>query len=254
MDKKEQEEVKTGLATRRDELQKTMSEARHQRATLQLANIDKYRDFLQKLGELSFVFGAAIVPLIIVSNPDKVNHLGFVVVGVGLYLINGLLALWRSKQILERNADDAPYIGLEEELYTYPIINVHNKLILELENKDFQEEYVKTNLEFLNWATQDTPESQPKVSLWLDGLLINFVIASLFIVKAAWIYPTKLYWVVFFVIAASMVGLTVYGYIKSKQSQTRLETKRKKLAAIKSDYQKWHNKTILGEENLAQLK
>lgn len=248
MDKEEEKEVKAGLAAKRDELQKTMSQARHQRATLQLANIDRYRDFLQKLGELSFVFGAAIVPLIIVSNPDKVNHLGFVVAGVGLYLLNGLLALWRSKQILERNADDAPYIGLEEEIHTYPVINAHNKLLLEHTNKDYQKEYVKASTDFLNWATNDAPQSQPKISLWLDALLINFVIASLFIVRAAWTYSSKLYWTVFAIIAVSMVVLTIISYIKSWQSQKQLKTKRKNLADIKRKYQEWHNKTILGDD------
>ncbi len=247
MDKEEEKEVKTGLAAKRDELQKTMSQARHQKANLQLANIDKYRDFLQKLGELSFVFGAAIVPLIIVSNPDKVNHLEFVV-GAGLYLLNGLLALWRSKQILERNADDAPYIGLDEEIHTYPVINAHNKLLLEHENKNYQKEYVKASLDFLNWATNDTPQSQPRISLWLDALLINFVIASLFIVRAAWPYSSKLYWAVFAVIAICMVTLTIVSYIKSWQSQKRLIAKRKDLADIKFEYQKWHNKTILGDD------
>lgn len=243
-------ESKKALEAKRDELQKIMSEARKQRADLRLENIDKYVVFLQKLGELSLLFGAAIVPLIIVGHSDtnKVQHLDFVIIGVGLYLLNGLVSLWRSKHIFERNADDAPYVGLDEEIHTYPIINAHNKLLFELYNKDYQEEYRQASINFLEWAHNGTTLPKPRVSVLLDVLLINFVIASLLVVRAAWPYPVSIYWWSFGVISLFVVALTVISYIKSWQSQVILENKRKTLADIKAKYQEWHNKTILSNK------
>lgn len=246
MTEAEKKEVLQGLTDKRDDLQAMMHEARGMRVGLQLGNIDKHRDFLQKIGELSFTFGAAIIPLVIVTNANKkIKFIAYVFIGVAVYLLNGLLALWKSKQIMERNADDAPYVGLDEEINTYPVINAHNKLLFDLENETYLEEFRQTSTQFLEWAPTALATKKPKVSVWLDLLLINFVLASLFIVRAVWSYSALLYWGIFAAILVFMIALTVISYIKSWQSQVLLQTKREKLATIKADYQQWHNSTVL---------
>lgn len=246
MNEAEKKEVSEGLTDARNNLQAGMSKARDMRVDLQLANIDKHREFLQKVGELSFTFGAAIIPLIIVTNANKnIKSIVYVFVGVALYLLNGLLAFWKSKAIMERNADDAPYVGLDEEIHTYPVIHAHNKLLFDLENKEYQEEYRQASLATLEWAPTALPTKKPKVSVWLDVLLIDFVVASLLIVRAVWPYSNLLYWIVFAAVVVFMAALTVVSYVKSWQSQVLLQAKREKLAEIKAEYQRWHNSTIL---------
>lgn len=246
MTSEEKKQVLQGLAHSRDVLQETMRKAREQRVTLQLGNIDKCRDFLQKLGELSFAFGAAIIPLIIVTHAgDKIRSLPYVLIGVALYLLNGLLALWKSKLILERNADDAPHVGLEEEIYTYPVIHAHNKLLFDLENMEYLEEYRSTSLAVVEWAPTATKGEKPRISLWSDLLLINFVVASILIIKAVWAYSTLAYWIIFAVAVLLMVVLTIISYMRAWKNQLQLKSKREKLAAIKAEYQKWHNDHIL---------
>lgn len=242
----EEKEVKQGLAEKRDELQRTMSEARGQRSALQLGNIEKYKDFLQKLGELSLTFGAAIIPLIIVTSTDKqINYLGFVIAGVALYLLNGLFALWRLKEVFERNAGDAPHVGLEEEIHTYPVIHAHNKLLWDLDDKAYQAEYFKASSDLLAWAPVALKNEKPKISIWLDVLIVNFVIASMLVVRAAWPYPAFIYWILFIVVLVLMIVLVAVGYAKAWKNEILLQTKREKLAEIKAEYQLWHNANIL---------
>lgn len=248
MTEDEAKEVKTGLQAKRDELQQAMHEARDARVKLQLGNMDKHRDFLQKIGELSFVLGAAIAPVILATHAsEKVDHLGFVIAGAALYLLNGLLALWRSKEMLERNADDAPFVGLNEEIHTYPLIHAHNKLLFDLDDETYREEYRKTSLEAVDGLNSLQPDqTRPKVSLWLDALLANFVLASLLIARAVWPqHATWVYWLIFGVALTTIAVLTVIGYMRAWKSQLLLQTKREKLAAIKAEYQEWHNTNIL---------
>lgn len=249
MNDQEIKEVLNGLTARRDELQAQMSDARHMRAKLRIDNIDKYREFIQKIGELSFVFGAALVPVIIVSGSDKVSNINFVLLGVGLYLLNGLISLWLSKTILERSVDSAPFVGLEEEVHTYPVINAHNKLLFDLKSEDFQEQYRKSSLGFIEWAQGAGEEKKkPKVSLWLDALITSFVFASLLVAKSVWTFGEIAYWITFVVIFLFMIMLMVTGYIKARQNQITLQAKNDELARVKKDYQDWHDKTILGKK------
>jgi len=242
-------EVQKGLEGKRDSLQAILQDARKVRVSLQLSNIDKYRDFLQRLGELSFAFGAAILPLVLVTHKDgDIPYLGYVIVGVCIYLINGLLSLWRSKDILERNGDDTPYIGLDEEIRTYPVIHAHNKLLFDLENEKYQKEYKSASLAYLKWAPEAATTKILKPSLWLDVLLIAFVVASFLIVRVLWPYDDRLYWISFAVLLIIMAILTKVSYGRSSKSQLELNNKRKKLARIKKKYQDWHNKNVFKEE------
>lgn len=250
MNKEETSEVLEALASKRDQLEQHMVRAREMRSKLRLDNIDKYKDFLQKIGELSFVIGSAIVPIIIVSGADKVSNLGFVLTGVGLYLLNGFLSLWLAKSVLERSVDDAPFVGLEEEIHTYPIIHAHNKLLFDLNNKDYQEEYRKTSLELIEWAQVTGDEQRGKkikVTIWLDALLAVFVVASLLVAKTVWSSSDKLYWTAFALVFLIMTVITAVGYVRARQNQTTLKSKSEELAKIKRDYQDWHNKNILGK-------
>lgn len=252
MNDEETKDVLKSLETSRNGLQKQLSDARNMRANLQLSNIDKYREFIQKMGELSFIIGAAIVPVVIVRGSDKVSNLGFVLAGVGLYLLNGVLSLWHVKSVLERNADDIPFIGLNEEINTYPIINAQNKLLFDIRNNNYQKEYKDANLNCIKYAQEpenDKTKPDSKISFWIDILLTIFVIASLLVAKAVWIFSDLAYEITFATVILLMILLGLISYIKTLQNQMNLKLKQNELAHIKKDYQDWHNKTIFKKDN-----
>ncbi len=248
MTEDEKEKIQEGLQARRNELQRNLAEARKQRAELQLKDIDEYRFFLQKVGQLSLLLGAAIIPLVIVNN-SKVTFLDFVLLGTTLYLTIGILAFWRSKGIFEKNADYSPYIGLEEEIKIYPIVYAHNKLLSDIENKTYLEEFRSTSTALLAWNSTQAQENNPKVSIWLDLLLLGFAIASLLIVRPLWPYGDIAYWIAFLIV---ILGITIFisiGYMRSWKNQVILIEKQKELGKIKSEYQKWHNDNILNPKD-----
>lgn len=246
MTAEEEKEVKEGLTHKRDNLQHIMNDARKQRAELRLQNREKYADFLQKLGELSFAFGAAIIPVIIVSNSKgKITHLLYVLIGIAVYLLNGLVAMWKTKSKIEQDADDAPFIGLDEEIDAYPVINAINKLLHELGNKKYQQEYKDaTNVE--TWdASKDKEDRNARTSFLLDILVLNFVIASLLVARTVWTYSSVLYWAIFIAIVAVLLSLIVLSYIRTIKSQYSLRAKHEKLRGIRSDYQKWFDEEVM---------
>ncbi len=245
MTEAEKENALKGLSHTRDNLQKIMSEARNKRAELSLSNREKYNDYLQRLGEVSFIIGAAIVPLVIVSHAKiEIDHIAYVLVGVCFYLINGFLALWITKDRIEQDADDAPHIGLDEEIATYPIINAINKLLYELEDKEIQKEYWSaTNVDLLK-ATNSV-ERKARISFWLDILLVNFVVASLLVVRAAWPYGDLIYWLTFAAILLSLLSLALKSYKRAIINQGLLHQKRMQLQSIRAKYEEWFNNAVM---------
>ena len=242
MNNDKNKEAFEGLRDSQNELQKELSDARNMRVNLQLGNIDKYQKFVQKIGELSFAVGAAIVPVVIVRGSDKVSNLCFVLVGVGLYMLNGILSLWHAKNVLETNVNDTPFIGLDEEIYTYPVIYAISKLLLDYNNKDYQEEYKKMCLSCIkkNQEQENCEKTKrSKIDSWIDVLLADFAIASLLVAKAVWIFGNLIYWITFTAIILLIILLGTVSYIKTWQNQVNLKLKQEKLVDIKSVYQNW---------------
>lgn len=242
----EKKEVLQGLTEQRDNLQQTMNEAHHTKAKLMLQNREKQAEFLQKLGELSFTFGAAIVPIIIISHSsNKVTHLPYVLVGVAIYILNGLVALWQLKAKLEKDADDTPFVGLDEQIMAYPVINSLNKLLLDVDNEDYQKEYWQAaNNATKSDATDSTASTKPKANFLLDLVILDFVIASLFVIRAVWSYGTAWYWVAFSLTILFIIALTTLSYIRTIKNQFKLQTKKATLQKIRAGYQDWFNKKV----------
>ena len=216
---------------------------------LLLQNRESQRRFLQKVGDLSFVFGAAIVPVIVASkSKEEIDSFWLVLVGVGLYLINGFIALWKNKSLIEQDANDIPYVGITEEIKIRPVINSLRKLVFNSENVSYRNEYISASLN----ATALTEESlgkKEKINFWPDIVTINFVIASVFIVKAVWSFNDWIYWIIFAGALIFMLSLTAISYVRSRESQIRLAQKKKELQKIDKEYKDWHNQNVLGKRD-----
>lgn len=240
MTSNEKEEVLKSLTEQRNDLLQTMNEARQMRAELILKNRDKQVDFLQKLGELSFTFGAAIVPVIIIAHSgDKINYVQYVFVAVALYMINGFLSLWQVKARLEQDADNTPFVGLDEELITYPVINSLSKLLNDPENKKYQKEYLNDANNAITLGSSDNIVTKSRVNLWFDIVILNFIFASLFMIRAVWSYAATTYWTIFSFIILLMTVFIILSYARIIKNQSVLQDKTEKLRKIKADYQEW---------------
>lgn len=240
MSKEEEKEIIAGLTASRDELQNTLAEARQLRMELRLSNRDKFREFQQKLGELSFVFGAAIIPLVVVSQKDgHINHLSYLLAGVAVYLIVGFIALWRTKTMLEQDADDSPHVGLSEEIATYPLINALNKLLHDVHSEEYQKEYFQIKDVAIDGLTESEDGYKTRTNFTADILLSLFVLASLLVVRTVWPYDEWIYWEVFLVTIGAVLLLTLFSYQRTLKNQKLLSGKRRELASIRKKYQDW---------------
>lgn len=246
MTDEQKDAVAKELTTRRDELLRTASEARNLRTSLRLENRGKQADFLQKIGELSFAFGGAIVPVLIISHTaDTVSHSSYVLIGLAIYLMSGIVALWKVKTQIEQDADDTPWVGIKEELMIYPVTNAINKLLSDLDNDSYKKEYLDAcGYVTDSGTTADGKPSKPKASFWLDVAILNFVIASLFVVRAIWHYGTGWYWLMFGISVLLILILMTVSYRRTIKNQKNLQTEREKLQNIKNDSQTWFNNTF----------
>lgn len=239
----ERKQVLEGLTHSRDNLQKVVEEARHTKMSLSLKNRDNARKFLQKIGDISFTFGAAIAPIIIVSGTkNRINYFGYMVFGLTLYLVNGFLALWKNKSLIEQDANDTAFVGIEEQIMAYPVIQSMNKLLFDLDNEEYQNEYRGTSLEATN--TETVVGSKQKASFWLD-LIFLFVIASALIMRPIWPWSSLYYWLFLASITLSMLSFILISYIRFIESRLKLKCKEDQLKKIKSGYAKWHQREVL---------
>lgn len=241
MTEEERSKITNEITEQRDALQRQMDDARELRMNFQLQNREKRITFLQKIGELSFAFGGAIVPAIMfVGQGDRVKYPIYVLTGVGLYLMSGVTAFWRVKTLLDQDGDDAPHIGLDEEILTYPIIYANTKLLWDPDKKEYWNERV-TAEGLLRESSGTQEKTGGRIEWWSDALLFIFVLASLLIARSLWPYSTLIYLCLVGTVMLFFVGFGITGYVRSLKSMHKLQAKRDKLSTIRRDFEHWHN-------------
>lgn len=246
-DSEEDKEIKAGLTEVRNNLQGILADGRKTRAEIRIDNQKSHKDFLQKIGDLSFAFGAAVIPVLIATHAKfNVNHIAFIFVGVFIYLLNGMLALFRIKSLLERDANDAPYIALEEEIQTYPVINALNKLLYELDNKEYQQEYI-TAQATVTEGDKGIPKTMSRIDFTSDLAVTLFVLASLFVIRSAWPFNIWIFWITFALVVSIVIIQAVVSYVRARESAIKLVAKREKLRGIRDSYQDWYNREVLSK-------
>ena len=230
-----------GVTGERDNLQTILENARRLRMDLRFKSRVKYMDFLQKLGELSFTFGSAMVPLIIVTDAHKsLRYPGLVIAGAVVYLLNGMISFWQVKRNVEQDGEDSPFVGLDEEINTYPIIYAKDKLLLEPDNVDHYNEHINAQRAFFAF-NRSVDKSEGKPTFWLDVMLFNFIAASLLVGGTIWPYPIWLYWEAMALSGILLISLFWVGYRRALKVQAKLRQKRETLRTIKENYTRWYN-------------
>lgn len=206
--------------------------------------LNRYRDFLLKIGELSFIFGAAIVPVIIISKTE-IREPIFIFLGVALYLTNGFIVLLKTKENIEKDTNQIPGLGADLEAEVLPISFSINKLIWDPTKKEHVQEYYDSQNQFVKKELAPKTASN-KVSFLLDFLFANFVWASLLLVKDIWPFSDISYWSAFFVITVIIGVLSGISYFMFREETIKSAAANEKVANLRREHSKWQDREIFG--------
>lgn len=242
------DEKRNLISQERDGLQSQLDEIRELRMKLGLKSRDDRRAYLTKLGELSLLVGAAIIPVVVVAKNTNIPFKGFAIVGVFIYLLNGLLAFWRVKTLIYQDAEDSPQVGIDVEIQLQPLIHGYNKLIHDPSSEQYIEEYRAANLEFTkNLTPESSDKNISRIDPSADLVLYGFILATLLVVRVQWPFSNLLYWISMAMFGVGVIILLIIGYYKAKLARKDLENKRKLIAKSRDEYQKWQDREVLGK-------
>lgn len=238
-------EVKKDLAKDRDERNELLSKARdfHYDKLISLGR--DYSNYIVKLGELSFLIGAAIVPIIIASG-EELKYPKFIFFAVVLYLFNGVLAMWKSKDIVEKNLDAfAPGNLHALEIKVQPLQFLANKIILDFKAEDIAEYIDKEKIFIEENSEEKTTEN---INVFLDVLVLFFILPSLLIVRVVWPFADAMYWHFFGILISIILSVIVFGIFKAKSTARANAKNTRELNQMKLEYAKWWKEKMCKDE------
>lgn len=203
----------------------------------------QFLDFTVKIGELSLIVGSAISPIIIASKAE-INQPIFIFLAVLIYLFNGIIAIWRAKDIVEKQLDAyAPGAFHKLELDVLPMEFSANKIIVYPENQPLKDDYLKERLKFLD-ENAETSIPKNQVDFSLDIFSLNFVIASLLLVKIIWPFNVIIYWTIFLVVVLIVLSLIIKSYIEARERAIYGECNTEKLNEMKREHLEWQKENV----------
>ena len=236
-------EITDFLVKERDSNQQVINEARHYHAERQANSGEQYLNFITKVAELSLLIGAAIGPVIIATRAD-IGQPIFVFLAVVIYLGNGVLAIWKAKDIVEKQLDSfAPETlhGFESDVL--PLNLAINKLIWKSDNRDYVDEYLEKKFSFLENNAESKIIKKP-VNFWLDIFAANFVWASLLLLRTLWPFSPNSYWISFAVLTLVMLLLINASYIQARERVIKNQSNTEKLNALKREHVEWQKREV----------
>lgn len=243
-----EEDVKVQLTPLRDGLQNQLDKIRELRMDIGLKSREALREYRMKLGELSFTVGAAIVPVIIVSN-NKVHYVKYAILGIALYLLSGLLLFWRGRTMLYQDATDAPQVGLDQEVVLEPVIHAYNKVIFDPSNSAYKDELMATQLHMLECSAKAQNEPiKAHIDFSIEVGLAGFVFATFFVARTVWPFSDRTFWTVFWIFTVVIPIIMAFLYVQTRGTRSRVKSKKDKITNNREAYQKWHNKHVLGDK------
>lgn len=249
--KQELTEIRRLITERRDSTTKLLTDAKDEQKQLFIKSVVEMQSYTIKIAELSLLVGAAIIPIIlVVTKKTEIPHPGFVFVAAAIYLINGAVALWRSKdQIEDRVMAFDPANLLEAEADTLPMIFVANKLYLDPTNSDYIEEYRETEKEFISGNAQSRP-SKKNINLWLDSFVSAFIFASLALLRPLWPVNIAYYWITVVIFVVLIVILVCSSITRVRVQQAKQEAAQKRVDKLRQDFANWHIAEVLEKQKI----
>lgn len=234
-------EIKKELADELNSRNELLSSARDFHFDKLISFGRDYTNYVIKLGELSFLIGGAITPIVIVSG-NSVQYPKFVFSAIALYLFNGILAIWKSKDIIERQLDAfAPGNLHALEKKVQPLQFLANKIIFEFKDEDIKE-YMKQKRDFISNNAEEKVSTS--INVLLDALVFIFVLASLLIVRAVWTFSITSYWHFFGIAISLIMAMIIAGAFRAKAVAKLNAKNTEELNKMKLDFAKWREEKI----------
>lgn len=237
MEEKEKiNQIRKELSKELNERNELISKARNFHYDKRITFSRDYVSYLIKLGELSFLIGAAITPIIIASW-DEIPNPKFILYAIIIYLFNGIIAIWNAKSIIETQLDSfAPgnFHILEKNIY--PLQFLANKILVD-SSKENINKYFELKRDFIVNNAEEKVSSS--INMLLDIVVFLFVLASLLTVRVIWTFSFVSYWHFFGISLFAILLLIVFGTIKTKLKAKRNAQDTIELNEMKKDYAKW---------------
>lgn len=246
MDKEKSEQFVARLVHEQEGLSQSLNEMRKERKDLKVKNIEERRGFIMKMGELSFIFGGAVIPLLrdFANGPTSV----YLFTAIGLFILNGLVALWKSKTILEQDAGDINCLGLEEEAEVESYKLVLQKLINFPEEEAYVREWL-TARESLVGSFTNPEQKQGPISFLLDGFVAIFVFGSALLTRVIWPFQQDAFLWSLAALAVLMGFLIVCSYFFARESRLMLTAKSERLKKVNAERAEWELSFIRKAKN-----
>lgn len=242
MSKNEKKVLLEGLEEERDTYQAILKEIREERSEKVLSTHKEFEQFTSHVGVLSFAIAAAITPVMIVADQEILNR-GFLIAGLLIYLMVGLIALLNLKQSIERKINDYSSMGIDMEADIEKITNSINKLLWNPDGNEYRSEYLKTKKQFVNNHGKVTAHID-KTNYLLDILVGGFIIATFISLKTVWPFDSYLYWCLG---SAAILVIAIVVIRSSKQARISNDNRKKlsdRYQKIRDDFLEWQDKEV----------
>ncbi|MCX6806804.1 MAG: hypothetical protein NT135_01640 [Candidatus Berkelbacteria bacterium] len=242
-----QKEFQKFLTDENDSINNILNEARDFHYKNLNENLKRFLNFNIKLGELSLIVGAAIGPVIIATNKD-ISQSIYVFLAIILYLLNGIFAIWKAKDSVEKQLDAySPSVLHKLESEVYPMQFSIDKLRHEPDNREYLNEFFNNRALIVgNYTEIEIPKR--KVDFTLDVLTLIFVLASLLLIRTVWPFSAIYYWIFFALIVATVTALIVKSFLQAKERAIQNERNTKRLNEMKRTHIEWQNQNVFKNE------
>lgn len=229
------------LEEERKGISESLYELRKERKDLFLDAIKRQRSFILKIGELSFIFGGAVIPLLKEFADTPTGP--YLFVAIGIFILNGLVSLWRSKSLLEADSNDIAGMGMESEAEAEIYKHKIQKLIHDPTNTTYQQDYLAARDSIINHLS--TPQKTDEhISFLLDGFVAAFVIGSTLLARVIWPFSQNLFLIVLAFIIVCIIFLMLVSYFSAKERRTKLEIKKERLNIVNKERASWDKEMI----------
>lgn len=243
MDEKTKQELIKNWEEERNGLQNTMHLMREERKNIQFGLIKDLRGHSLKLAELSIGIGAAIGPLLFIT--DKLEGKEFYIfIAVGFFILSGLIGLFREKFFIEKNINETRLIGMDMEIDLYPRVYLLNKLMMNPEDQELMKDYIE--------GAKDIPmrytsyqKNLLKLDYFLDFQYLFMLLGILSLIKPMWPIPDHIFVAIVLVVLTLFVIQLAYSIYNAKKTNDELNEKQETLSSIHETFINWHNKDLL---------
>ncbi|KKQ32020.1 MAG: hypothetical protein US49_C0020G0002 [candidate division TM6 bacterium GW2011_GWF2_37_49] len=226
--------------------QKILNDLRRERLDKTLSAIEKRDKFSIRIGELSLAIAAALTPILVIAG-QPISNKEYLIIGLLIYLVTGLVTIFNTKRCLEDELDTISSMGIDLERDVERINHITSKLIFDPDNSTYKQEYVKNTKEFIRNLTTIKKRSD-NINYYLDFITVGFLIATISCARAVWSFSEISYWITASLFLVGLIIVTIKSAFKAKERQLGKNYLQKELDKENNEYTDWYSKNVLKDE------